>query len=259
MTVTDLGLFGPSYGFNTDPASPNDYLYSDTWRSSDFGYLRFDDELFGWELRDTLYSYSYASLGLSLKGDQTSSPIGTGFAGIDPADIAGRQTQEDYRVTGDDLHVGHIDPWGTLRAGIWAEHSWQTEDRLAVDLSTGQLYDANRAFGSPVYFNFGAHLDNVSPYVEYSLKPASVWILDFGARYQRTTRDFAASVVQNFLPVRTAPSRAPRPPGCRASTRAIDWRHTPTSTHKFPKARWCRARHSFTPRLHRPATAQTLR
>lgn len=200
ITLTDLGLFGPSYGYDTDPASPNDYVYSDTWRSSDFGYLRFEDDLGGWLLRETLYSYSYQNLGLSLKGDQTSSPIGEGFPGIDPDDIAGRQTQEDYRVTGNDLRISHHDASGTLLFGIWAEHSWQTEDRLGLDLSTGQLYDANKKAHTPVYFDFDAHLNNIEPYLEYALKPIPAWELDFGVRYQHVTRDFDASVIQNFLP-----------------------------------------------------------
>lgn len=200
ITLTDLGLFGPSYGFNSDPASPNYYGYSDTWRSSDFEYLRFEENLGGWLLRETLYGYSYRNTGLSLKGDQTASPIGMGFAGIDPDDIAGRQTQEDYRVTGNDFRLKHRDPIGTLLVGVWAEHSWQTEDRLGVDLSTGELYDANKKAQSPVYFDFDAHLDNIEPYLEYSVRPIEAWNVELGVRYQHVTRDFDASVIQNFLP-----------------------------------------------------------
>ena len=172
VTTTDVAEIGSSFGYNNDPGTPNYYRYSSTVRSSDFGYLKFEARLAGaWSVEDKVYTYSYENEGDSLKGDQTSSPIGSGFAGIDPTDIAGRFTTEDYRVVGNDVRVGYSDRYGTFLLGFWAEHSWQTESRVGVDLNTGLLYDVNKAAHSPVYFDFDSHVDTIQPYAQYVWQP----------------------------------------------------------------------------------------
>jgi len=201
VTTTDLALIGSSYGYNDDPASPNYYGYSATERTSDFGYVKAEAALAGnWGLEDRLYTYSYDNAGLSLKGDQTSSPIGKGFAGISPTDIAGRTSYEDYRTFGNDLRVNHRDSYGTLLLGLWAEHSWENAYRLGLDLTTGLPYDVNKADHSPVYYDFDAHLNTVQPYAEYAWRATEDLTVRAGFRYRDVTRDFEASVIQNYLP-----------------------------------------------------------
>ena len=200
VLTTDVAI-SPSYGYNDDPASPNYYRYSGTYRSSDFGYLRLQIPL-GEQgsLRNTAYTYSYANNGLSLKGDQTASPLGKGFSGLSATDIAGRDSREAYRMFGDDLRWRYMAPFGSVLLGLWAEEGWQTESRVALDLTTGALYDANRAMGSPFYFDFGAHLHTYQPYGELTWQESDRWRMAFGIRWRDVTRDFDASVIQNFLP-----------------------------------------------------------
>jgi iron complex outermembrane receptor protein len=201
ITTANLALLGSSYGYNNDPSSPDYYGYSDTHRAADFGYVRLEIPFAGqWHLQETLYTYSYRNSGLSLKGDQTSSSLGAGFPGFNPTDIAGRLTDEDYRTVGTDLRIANQGRHGTLLAGVWAEHDWQTESRVAVDLTTGVPYNANRIAGSPLYFDFDAHLSTVQPYAEYAWPVTDAWTMRFGMRYRVVTRDFDAAVVQNFLP-----------------------------------------------------------
>ena len=83
---------------------------------------------------------------------------------------------------------------------FWAEHSWQTESRVGVDLQTGLLYNVNKTAHSPVYFDFDSHLDSIQPYAEYVWQPSDPLKVRFGVRYRDVKRDFAASVVQNYLP-----------------------------------------------------------
>lgn len=201
ITTTDLALYGSAFGYDQDSASANYYRDAGTYRSSDFGYVRLDVPL-GEQgsLRNTAYTYSYLNNGLSLKGDQTSSPLGKGFPGLAPTDIAGRDTREAYRVVGDDLRWRYATPFGSVLLGIWAEEGWQTESRVAVDLTTGSLYDANHALGSPFYFDFDAHLHTYQPYGELSWQVSDRWRMDFSMRWRSVTRDFDASVIQNFLP-----------------------------------------------------------
>jgi len=201
LTTSDLALYGASFGYNDDPGTPNYYGYSATRRDADFGYLKYRTPLgAAWILEDRLYTFSYQNDGLSLKGDQTSSPIGKGFAGIDPTDIAGKTTSEQYRTYGNDLRASHRDPFGELLFGVWAEHDWQNEARYAIDLTTGLLYNANKKGDSPIYYAWDAHLNTVQPYAEYTWQPTADFDVRLGVRYRGVTRDFDASVVQNFLP-----------------------------------------------------------
>lgn len=201
VTTTQLAQIGSSYGFNNDPASPDYYRYSSTVRSADFGYLRFEAQLGdAGSLEDKVYTFSYRNNGDSLKGDQTSSPIGKGFPGIAPTDIAGRLTNEDYRVIGNDLRAGYSSPYGTFLLGVWAEHSWQTESRVGVDLQTGLEYNVNKTAHSPVYFDFDSHMNSIQPYAEYVWQPMDPLKVRLGVRYRDVKRDFAASVIQNYLP-----------------------------------------------------------
>jgi iron complex outermembrane receptor protein len=201
ITTADLSSYGSSFGFNNNPGTPNYYGYSATERSSDFGYVK-AESIFAktWGVEDRLYTYSYDNSGLSLKGDQSSSPIGSGFPGISPTDIAGRTSYEDYRTVGNDFRINHRDPFGIFLFGLWAEHSWQNESRLGLDLTTGMPYDVNKNAQSPVYYGFDAHMNTLQPYTEYAWQATSDLRVRFGLRYRDVTRDFDASVIQNFLP-----------------------------------------------------------
>jgi iron complex outermembrane receptor protein len=201
ITTTDLAIYGSSYGFNNNPGTANYYGYSSTERSSDFGYVKLETIFANtWGVEDRAYTYSYDNTGLSLNGDQTSSPIGSGFPGLLPADIAGRTTDEDYRTVGNDSRINHRGSYGILLLGLWAEHGWQNESRLGLDLTTGMPYDVNKQSHSPVYFDFGAHLNTLQPYAEYAWQAIPDLRVRFGLRYRDVTRDFDASVVQNFMP-----------------------------------------------------------
>jgi iron complex outermembrane receptor protein len=201
ITTTELAAYGSSYGFNADPASPNYFRYAGTYRSSGFGYLRLELPLGSQaSLREIAYTYSYANNGLSLKGDQTSSPLGPGYPGLAPSDIAGKDLREAYRTVGDDLRWRDSFPFGSVLLGLWAEEGWQTESRVALDLTTGSLYDANHAMDSPFYYDFNAHTHTYQPYAELDWQVSDRWTMTFGLRWRDMTRDFAATVVQNFLP-----------------------------------------------------------
>jgi iron complex outermembrane recepter protein len=200
VLTADLAI-SPSYGYDDDPSSPNYFRYSGTYRSADFGYVRLQVPLGEQSsLQNTTYTYSYVNNGLSLKGDQSASPLGKGFIGLSPTDIAGRDTREAYRMFGNDLRWKYTAPFGSLLLGLWAEEGWQTESRVAEDLQTGAFYDANRAMGSPFYFDFGAHLHTYQPYAELDWQVSDRWRMSFGMRWRDVTRDFDASVIQNYLP-----------------------------------------------------------
>lgn len=202
VTTTDLALYGSSYGYNDDPSSPNYFRYAGTYRSSDFGYVRVELPLGSQSsLQETAYTYSYRNNGLSLKGDQTSSSLGSSaLPGLSPTDIVGKDAREAYRTFGNDLRWRYSLPFGNVLLGVWAEESRQTASRVAVDLTTGALYDANQAMGSPFYYDFGAHLHTYQPYGQLDWQVTDRWTMTFGMRWRSVTRDFDAAVIQSFLP-----------------------------------------------------------
>jgi iron complex outermembrane receptor protein len=61
-------------------------------------------------------------------------------------------------------------------------------------------YDVNKKAHSPVYYDFDAHLNTLQPYAEYAWQATEELRVRFGLRYRDVTRDFNASVIQNFLP-----------------------------------------------------------
>lgn len=201
VTTTDVALYGSSYGYNDNPSSPNYFRYSGTYRSADFGYVRVELPLGSQaSVQETAYTYSYRNNGLSLKGDQTASPLGSGFPGLSATDIAGKDSRETYRTVGNDVRWRYSLPVGTVLLGVWAEVDRQLESRVAVDLTTGTPYDANRGMQSPFYYDFGAHLHTYQPYAELAWQVSDRWNMTFGMRWRDVTRDFDASVIQNFLP-----------------------------------------------------------
>ncbi len=109
-------------------------------------------------------------------------------------------SREAYRTIGNDLRWRYAMPFGSALLGLWAEEDRQTESRVAVDLTTGSLYDANEAAGSPLYYDFYAHLYTYQPYGELNWRVSDRWTMTFGMRWRDVTRDFDASAIQNFLP-----------------------------------------------------------
>jgi iron complex outermembrane receptor protein len=200
VTTAEIAQYGPGFGFNDTPGTANYAGYADTHRTGDFGYAKLEAGLAAaWHVVDTLYTYAYHNNGLSIKGDDTSSPVGNGY-GVDPADIAGRISDDRYRTFGNILKFDHADAHGRFEGGLWLDHSRQTYYRNALDLTTGQPYDINKTAGSPVLFDYTSTIDTVEPFANYALQFTDRLIVEPGLRWQQVRRGFDASVVPNSLP-----------------------------------------------------------
>ncbi|HXC76534.1 MAG TPA: TonB-dependent receptor, partial [Candidatus Acidoferrum sp.] len=200
VSTQQIAEFGPNFGYNAIAGTPTYYGYSDTDRHSDFGYARLRLNLNGgFTLSETAYTYSYSTQGLSLKGDSTASPVGSGY-GVPPTDIAGRSTETSYRTTGNIAQFEHTDDIGVFKGGLWLEHADQKNTRNAVDLTTGASYNINKTANSPYLFDYWGTLDTVQPYVEYKWQATHDLTIQPGLRYQYVRRGFDAPVVPNSLP-----------------------------------------------------------
>jgi iron complex outermembrane receptor protein len=200
VSTAQIEQFGPGFGFTATPGEPAYAGYAQTDRTTDFGYARLRA---GWsggfDMVDTLYTYSYSSQGSSLKGDVTASPVGPGF-GVPPSNIGGRFSDNSYRTFGNILHFEQAQETRALRAGLWLERSHQVNKRNALDLTTGQPYNANTNAHSPVLFDYDSVLETIEPYAEYVWQPVSALTTALGLRYQVVRREFNARVVPNSLP-----------------------------------------------------------
>lgn len=203
VTTDQLGSAGSGVGFSLNRASPDFNEYAKTDRVADIGYARLQATPGeGLRLTETVYTYAYRNRGLSPNGDITSAKsyqVGGGF-GVVPTDIAGRLSATAYRTLGNIVQVEREDDVGSLRAGLWLEHSHLTGNRNAIDLTTNTLYNANVAAASPALFDYRAKLDVIAPYADYDWRPTASLDLRAGLRYQAVRRRFDASVVPSSRP-----------------------------------------------------------
>ena len=216
-TTTLLAQQGPTSGFGATAGLPNFYRYNFTERRTDFGYLHLESSLDGgWTVDDRLYTYSYATLGLSpLAGGDisasvaannglvSSSPVFSKYAqGVPSGGLAGTDTSENYRTVGNLLKVNHQDAYGTLHTGLWLDHSREEYLRNSLDLVTGLNYTptAKNAYaGSPIVARFTSHLDTVQPFIDYDWQATEALNIRPGVRYQEVERGLDAPVIASYV------------------------------------------------------------
>jgi iron complex outermembrane receptor protein len=204
VTTDQVATQGSRAGLTKVPGTALFNGFAKTNRSSDFGYARLQGQLSeGLGFNETLYTYSYANSGLSVNGDITlpaSYQVGKGF-GVNPTDIAGRLSTNDYRTVGNILRfTKRISEQNVLQAGLWLEHSHQVATRNADDLSTETFYAANKKVQSSALYDYRGTVDTIQPFMEDQWKPIPALTIEAGLRYQTVKRGFNATVVPNSKP-----------------------------------------------------------
>jgi iron complex outermembrane receptor protein len=121
-----------------------------------------------------------------------------------------------YRTYGDTFQVAHEDAMGTFKAGLWYDKTkndrntygvnYDTTGADAIDLTPAALYKAAAPGGNPATLPGAPGYDykyllvdkntSFQPFAEYEWKVTPDFDLNAGARYQRFTRDFNATVNQ---------------------------------------------------------------
>jgi iron complex outermembrane receptor protein len=203
VTTDQIAQQGSGVGLTTDVGTPLYNGYARTDRSAGLGYARLQGELApGLAFTETLYTYTYNNKGYSVNGDVTlasSYQVGTGF-GMAVTDIAGRYSENRYRTLGNIAQLEQHSQAGTLRAGLWLEHSHQVSQRNAIDLSTGTYYNANKTAGSSLLYDYQSGLDTVQPFAEFEWRATPDLMIKPGLRWQQVRRRFDANVVPNSRP-----------------------------------------------------------
>ncbi len=173
-TLTQVALYGKNFALSNDPASPTYYKYNLVTKHTYFNYAKLNGQVTpSLKLEDTVYSYYY-------KNDTESALDPT----LSPSDIANRTglqiTQTPggkpvvnghvpgytklnvYKIYGNILHLDQDLPFGTIRAGLWAEKA-DTGPRARFD------YDAtiSRVNGSYTVDYRQKVIAGVPQYLEY--------------------------------------------------------------------------------------------
>lgn len=192
--------FGLEFGgLNDDPNSQGYFNYNIDDRHADFEYLQLQGDYGSWRVDNKLYTY----------GLRDSGPGGVSLLGTTPnqsllpqGGVPGAINHSVYRAYGDMLKVekdvgsGWLD--STLRAGIWAERTYQNQDQVTVDLSTM----TPRVFtGSPNpnIIDTRQHTNTTQSYFEVEWRPIENLSIVPGVKqiiFDRTLQG-----VSNYLPV----------------------------------------------------------
>ncbi|WP_084186812.1 TonB-dependent receptor [Andreprevotia chitinilytica] len=204
-TLNQVAQYGYNYGLNNDPTSPNYWGYDYQDKHTDFGYLDLKHDFNnGWNVSNKLYTYYYYNMSHELNGDVTSSPLSavkaaTPFApGQAGTDIAGALKLNEYRTTGDVFQIENTSHYGTLRTGLWVEHTFNKRNRYAVDFTTNTPYKQNATYGN-TYYDMVDYVDNRQVFGEFEWKATDTLTVTPGLRYQNFQRTLNANINQNNL------------------------------------------------------------
>ncbi|WP_281848562.1 TonB-dependent receptor [Dyella sp. GSA-30] len=192
--------FGLDFGgLNNDPNSQGYYNYNIDDRHADFEYLQLHGDYGTWRLDNKLYTY----------GLRDSGPGGVDLLGNTPnkallpkGGVPGAINHSIYRAYGDmlkaekDVGSGWLD--STLRAGIWAERTYQNQDQITVDLST---MTPRVLAGTPNanIIDTRQHTNTTQSYVEVEWRPIENLSIVPGIKHIDFDRTLEG--VSNFLPV----------------------------------------------------------
>jgi iron complex outermembrane receptor protein len=192
--------FGLEFGgLNRDPMSQGFSDYNIDDRHADFEYLELHGDYDSWRFDNKFYTY----------GLRDSGPGGVDLLGNTPNDallpeggVPGAINHSRYRGVGDmlkaekDVGSGWLD--STLRAGIWAERTYQVQDQVTVDLST---MTPRVLAGEPNanIIDTNQHTNTAQSYFEIEWRPLDNLSIVPGVKQVVFNRTLHG--VSNFLPV----------------------------------------------------------
>lgn len=210
-TLAQAAAFGKNYSLNNDPTSFNFTGFNHTTKDTDFEYLRLQTALgSGWDLDNTVYTYSYDNQTISSTDPTGATAPGTVVGGAGNKDIPGIDKQNQYRTWGGVFKGTKKLDAGLLRAGLWAEHSDTDRHQYDIDLTRGNIRDPRETKPTPVtfpsvLFDQQSKIDNFQPFAEFEWAAAPGLTVTPGVKYVHIKRSVDAVVNQTTrLPQNTA-------------------------------------------------------
>ncbi len=199
-TLAQVAQFGKNYALNNIPNTNQYYLINQVNKHTDFEYVRLNGDITPTtHLENTAYTYYYDNKTLSpqdVTGTTTNVTHPTPSTTAN-GNIPGYTKFNHYRVEGDILRVTQDLDFGTLKTGVWLEHSGTHRSRYDWDLTaslTPTVPDFKEKTGAtitaPQNINYDQHSswDQIQPFVDFDWRVTPELTISPGFKYLHFTR-----------------------------------------------------------------------
>ncbi|MFZ6769625.1 TonB-dependent receptor [Undibacterium sp. Di26W] len=196
VTLNQAAQFGKNYALNNDPTSQNYFGYNFNNKSTDFDYLRLQSKLAGWNLDNTLYTYSYTNDTYSGQDASGATANGTKSGITGNKNVPGYNKLNAYRVNGDIFKATNQLDAGLLRVGVWLESANTNRHTYDLDWTLGLPNPKESTAPKNVSYDQRSSWKQYQPFVEFEWAPMADWTITPGLKYMHFKRALDATVNQ---------------------------------------------------------------
>lgn len=204
VTLSQVAQFGKNYALNNDPASQNYYGYNFNYKTTDFDYIRLQSKLAGWNIDNTLYTYSYNNDTYSGQDASGATANGTKAGAAGNKNVPGYNKLNAYRVNGDIFKATNQFEAGLLRAGVWLESSNTNRHTYDLDWTLGVPNPKESSAPKSVSYEQRSSWKQYQPFVEFEWNAAPDLTITPGIKYLHFKREIDAPVNQGTRIATTA-------------------------------------------------------
>lgn len=196
VTLNQVAQFGKNYALNNDPTSQNYYGYNFNYKTTDFDYIRLQSKFAGWNIDNTLYTYSYNNDTYSGQDASGATANGTKAGAAGNKNVPGYNKLNAYRVNGDIFKATNQFEAGLLRAGVWLESSNTNRHTYDLDWTLGLPNPKESSAPKSVSYEQRSSWKQYQPFVEFEWNAAPDLTITPGVKYMHFKRELDASVNQ---------------------------------------------------------------
>jgi len=204
VTLSQVAQFGKNYALNNDPTSQNYYGYNFNYKTTDFDYIRLQSKLAGWNIDNTLYTYSYNNDTYSGQDASGATANGTKAGAAGNKNVPGYNKLNAYRVNGDIFKATNQFEAGLLRAGVWLESSNTNRHTYDLDWTLGLPNPKESSAPKSVSYEQRSSWKQYQPFVEFEWNAAPDLTITPGIKYLHFKREIDAPVNQGTRIATTA-------------------------------------------------------
>ena len=196
VTLSQVAQFGKNYSLNNDRSSQNYFGYNFNNKGTDFDYIRLQTALGGWNIDNTLYTYSYTNDTYSGQDASGATANGTKSGAAGNVNVPGYNKLNAYRVNGDILKLNNKLDAGLLRLGIWLENASTNRHTYDLDWTLGVPNPKESTAPKNVSYEQGSNWRQYQPFVEFEWAALPDLTITPGLKYVSFQRSLDAKVNQ---------------------------------------------------------------
>ncbi|MFZ6771775.1 TonB-dependent receptor [Undibacterium sp. SXout7W] len=204
VTLSQVAQFGKNYSLNNDPTSQNYFGYNYNNKTTDFEYIRLQSKLSGWDIDNTLYTYSYNNDTYSGQDASGATANGTKSGVTGNKNVPGYNKLNAYRVNGDIFKATNKLESGLLRVGVWLESSNTNRHTYDLDWTLGVPNPKEATAPKNVSYDQRSSWKQYQPFVEFEWAPVANLTITPGLKYMNFQRSLDATVNQTTRIATTA-------------------------------------------------------